>query len=164
MSTFRISALPADELERIRARGSDDYGNALVITVNLEAGGPPLRCCLREAALGERVTLIAYRPSTVGSPYDEVGPVFVHADPCPGWSGNGYPDDYRHRSQLLRAYDHTGRQVDNVIVEPGAAEEGIRALLGRPDVAYLHSRNLLAGCWMFAAHPAAAEATTAQTC
>lgn len=150
MSTFHVSALPADDLDRIRARGTDDFGNPVVVTVNTDEGGAPLRCCLQEAAVGERVALIAYRPSTLGGAYAEVGPVFVHADPCPGWSGSGYPDSYRHRRQLLRAYDAAGRAIDNIIVEPGHAEVGIDALLARPEVAFLHSRNVLAGCWMFA--------------
>lgn len=108
---FRVTALPADELDDIRSRGVDDFGNPLVVTENQGEGGAPLRCCLREAAVGEQVALLAYRPSTVGGAYAEVGPVFVHADRCPGWSGTGYPDGFRHRRQLLRAYDHAGRQV-----------------------------------------------------
>ena len=36
----------------------------------------------------------------------------------------------------------------------GPAERAIVDLLGRPSVAYLHSRNVLAGCYMFAVHPA----------
>ena len=35
----------------------------------------------------------------------------------------------------------------------GPAERAIVDLLGRPSVAYLHSRNVLAGCYMFAVHP-----------
>lgn len=77
---FRVTALPAGELDDIRSRGVDDSGNPLVVTENQEEGGAPLRCCLREAAVGEQVTLLAHRPSTVGGAYAEVGPVFVHAD------------------------------------------------------------------------------------
>ena len=67
-----------------------------------------------------------------------------------GWTGDGYPDGVRHRQQLLRAYDTTGNQVDNLIVEPGEAETGIDALLSILTCRSLHSRNVLAGCWMFA--------------
>lgn len=71
--------------------------------------------------------------------------MFVHADRCPGWSDTGYPDGFRHRRQLLRVYAHAGRQVDNVIVEPEGAVMGIESLLTRQDVAFLHSRDVLAG-------------------
>jgi len=94
--------------------------------------------------------LIAYQPSRIGGPYAEVGPVFVHAEPCPGWTGDGYPPGNVHRCQLLRAYDDVGNQVDKVVAEPGRSDDEIRRLLARPEVAFLHSRNVLAGCFMFA--------------
>ena len=99
--------------------------------------------------------LIAYRPATVGGPYAEIGPVFVHAEACTGYADEDrYPEGFRSRQQLLRAYDSRGRQVENVVVDGPAAERAINDLLGRAGVAYLHSRNVLAGCYMFAVHPA----------
>jgi len=153
--SFRIAALPADDLERIRAHGEDDFGHPLE-PFAADSGGMPLRCCLRDATPGEQVALIAYRPSPVPGPYAEVGPVFVHAQPCPGYADiDRYPEGYRGRSQLLRAYDEGGRQVENVVVDGSAAERAITDLLRRPGVAFLHSRNVLAGCYMFAVHPVA---------
>ena len=153
--SFRIAAIAADELERVRARGVDDFGNAFAPFTTTEPGAP-LRCCLRDAEAGERIALIAYRPSPVPGPYAEVGPVFVHAEACGGYTDEErYPEGFRGRNQLLRAYDDQGRQVENVIVDGAAAERGIAALLERPDVAFLHSRNVLAGCYMFCVTPAA---------
>jgi hypothetical protein len=147
MTTFHVSPVPAGTLARIRARGADDLGNPVVVRPAQE--GDPLRCCLRDARAGEQVALIAYQPSSIGGPYAEIGPIFIHAAGCPGWNGGGYPDGFRHRQQLLRAYDESGAQLDNVIVEPGEAEGGLSRLLDRPEVAFVHSRNLLAGCYMF---------------
>ncbi|MCA1707499.1 MAG: DUF1203 domain-containing protein [Actinobacteria bacterium] len=59
---FRIEAIATDVLERIRVAGQDDFGNPMEVTVDAE-GGAPLRCCLRPAAPGARITLIAYRHS-----------------------------------------------------------------------------------------------------
>lgn len=149
MTTLRVSALPAHQLDLIRDRGVDDFDNPLVITVNQDAGGTPLRCCLAEAAVGEQVALLAWQPSAIPGAYAEVGPVFIHAQPCSGPAGMGYPEGFRHRQQLLRAYDGQGRAVDNEIVDGAGAEAALSALLARPDVAYVHSRNPLAGCYMF---------------
>lgn len=149
MTTLRISALPAQQLDRIRARGVDDHGNDLVVFVNQDEGGAPLRCCLTEAAVGEQVALLAWQPSATPGPYAEVGPVFVHAQRCPGPAGTGYPEAFRHRRQLLRAYDGQGRAVDNEVTEGAGAEAALTALLARPEVALVHSRNPLAGCYMF---------------
>jgi hypothetical protein len=150
-AAFRVDAIPADELDRLRANGVDDFGNPLEPRVVRQSGGTPLRCCLREADAGERVVLIAYQPSAVGGPYAEVGPVFVHAERCDGYDATDrYPEGFRQRQQLLRAYDARGRQVENVIVDGVRAEFAIKDLLDRHDVAFLHSRNVLAGCYMFA--------------
>jgi len=147
---LQVSELSADDLNRIRERGVDDFGNPLVVTVNSDPGGTPLRCCLREAAVGERVALLAWQPSPLPGAYAEVGPVFVHAEACPGWTGRGYPEGFRGRRQLLRSYDGSGRVVANEIVDGGAAAEAaLDVLLDRPDVAYVHARNVLAGCYMF---------------
>ena len=155
MSTanFTVSAIPPSYLGRIRASGYDDFGNPLTAFVSQGVDETPLRCCLREAGVGELVALIAYQPSDRGGPYAEVGPVFIHAEPCEGYQkSNRYPEGFRHRRQLFRAYGFDGRQVHNQIVEPADAESAITDLFQRPDVGFIHSRNMLAGCYMFAIH------------
>ncbi len=152
-TVLRVDALPHADLARVRRCGVDDFGNPVVATVvdAGDAGGTPLRCCLREAHVGERVALIAYQPATIGGPYAEVGPVFIHAEDCAGYAApDRYPDDFRWRRQLLRAYGGNGAIVDAAIAEDGAAaEEWCAAFLARPEVAYIHSRNVLHGCYMF---------------
>lgn len=39
--------------------------------------------------------------------------------------------------------------MDNQVAEGAAAEAVIDGLFSRPDVAYLHARNVLPGCYMF---------------
>ena len=74
----------------------------------------------------------------------KIGPVFVHADPCEGYAErNTYPPGFRERRQVVRAYDRTGRIADALAVEGTRAEAAIAQLLARPDVATLHSRNVL---------------------
>ncbi|HST84443.1 MAG TPA: DUF1203 domain-containing protein [Kineosporiaceae bacterium] len=151
---FAVSAIPPSHLRRIRAAEHDDFGNPVEVFVAQEAGETPLRCCLREAGVGESVALIAHQPSDRGGPYAEVGPVFIHAEPCDGYqSANTYPEGFRRRRQLFRAYDVDGRQVHNQIVESTDDVSSVIAeLFERPDVAFIHSRNVLAGCYMFAIH------------
>jgi hypothetical protein len=62
-SAFRVTPIPADVLDRIRAAGHDDFGNPLVPATD-EDGGSPMRCCLRRSAPGDRLCVIAYRPFT----------------------------------------------------------------------------------------------------
>jgi hypothetical protein len=151
-SPFVILALPEGDLDRIRALGVDDFGNPLSPRVD-EEGGSPLRCCLRDAAPGEKIALIAYRPYPWLGPYAEVGPVFVHADRCDGYTASqSYPQGFARRRQLLRAYDHDRRICDGLVVTDGAqAERVVVMLLERPEVDFVHSRNVEWGCYMFAA-------------
>lgn len=151
MSDFHVHAVSDSYLDCIRARGVDDFSNPVV--ASRERAGAPLRCCLREAVGGEAVALIAYQPSTLGGPYAEIGPIFVHAEACAGYLDTGrYPEALRHRRQVLRVYGADGHQIYdlNRIVEGHDAEGAITELLARDQVSYLHSRNVLAGCYMFA--------------
>jgi hypothetical protein len=148
---FAIEALPAADLDDIRRAARDRHGNPLVCRVVSAAdAGSPLRCCLREAAAGERIVLIAHSPRGGTGEYREVGPVFIHADKCAGYATPGrYPDGFRHRPQVFRAYDSHGRICDAVLVDGIDAERVIGELLARPDVAVVQSRNVLYGCYMF---------------
>jgi len=147
--SFVISPISVERLAAVRRDGADDAGERFE-PFTAEQDGAPLRCCLREARAGERLALIAYRPDGTAGAYRETGPVFVHADPCAGYSERDtYPAAFRHRSQVLRAYDERGRIADALLIEGVHAEAGIEQLLARPDVATVHSRNVLYGCYMF---------------
>ncbi len=153
MSTLSFEALPSEELHRIRSIGFDDFGHAVRVFVNDKEPGTPLRCCLREAREDERVALIAWRPlhDAPDSVYAEVGPVFIHADDCPGYQDGGrYPEGFRHRQQVLRSYTAAGDLLDTTITDGPAAETDILRLLSAPAAAVVHSRNVQAGCYMFA--------------
>jgi hypothetical protein len=112
-------------------------------------GGTPLPCCLRDSRAGERIALVAVTPDGPRGAYRETGPVFVHADRCAGPDRAGYPEDFRGRAQVLRAYDWTGSLVGGVVVAPGRGhEEAARQLLRDPSVAFLQSRSVVFGCYL----------------
>jgi hypothetical protein len=148
--TLVFEPVPAAELAWIRAAGTDEAGNALAPLADAPVGSP-LRCCLREVRPGERVLLIAYTPPGTSGAYAERGPVFIHAGPCDGYpTPEAYPPELSHRQQVVRAYDYQGRIATGVLVDDGGhATEVIRELLGRPDVALVHLRNVGYGCYNF---------------
>ena len=112
-------------------------------------GGAQLRCCLRHSRPGERLALVAVTPEGPQGAYRETGPVFLHADGCPGRSGTGFPDDLRQRERVFRTYDHAGALTGGELVPPGDGHEAVaRRLLGRPDVAFLQVRNVVHGCYV----------------
>jgi len=120
------------------------------VRVRIDAdGGAPLRCCLRYSRPGERIALITATPDGPRGAYRETGPVFVHADPCPGPRQTGYPEDFRRRAQVFRAYDWTGSIAGGTVVPAGSGqEEAARQLLSDPRVALVQTRNVVFGCYM----------------
>lgn len=150
-SELVFEAIPARELEKIRTTGVDAAGNTLSAEVDRN-GGNPLRCCLRETRPGERVLLIAYAPPGGRGAYAEVGPVFVHAEPCDGYlTEDQYPPELAHRQQVVRAYNQRGRIKDGVLVS-GSEEAltAIRSFLSDPAATVVQVRNVGFGCYNFA--------------
>jgi Protein of unknown function (DUF1203) len=150
MNTFHIHALPTELLLRVRATGTDEAGGAAE-HVTAE-GGEPLRCCLRNAEPGASLLLFNYVPPLPPSPYRESGAVYIHADACLG-AGDAatYPPDWYGRPQVLRAYDSRGWIHPATTTHDGSdPERAIEDVLGQPGVAFVHSRNVAYGCYMFA--------------
>ncbi|BEP16464.1 DUF1203 domain-containing protein [Acidothermaceae bacterium B102] len=113
-------------------------------------GGAPLRCCLRDSRPGDRIALVSVAPPGPAGAYRETGPVFLHADGCTGPATRGYPEEFRARRQVFRAYDATGSIVGGEVVEAGTGQEAVaERLLADPDVAFVQSRNLVYGCFMW---------------
>lgn len=89
MTTYLARPVGAAALKQLRE--SDDAGRPMCPFTD-EEGGAPLRCCLRPSRRGERTALVTYAPlrrwaaETGAEPgaYDEQGPVFIHAEECPG--------------------------------------------------------------------------------
>jgi hypothetical protein len=148
-SGLRAVAMPASEAERIRARMADDYGNVLVAEAPEDPG--PCRVCLTYSRPGERLILFSYRPFVEPAPYQEVGPVFIHADGCERYAGDSpIPPDFETRPLILRPYTAHNAIADSQVVAPaGRAAEIALEMLGQPGVAYVHVRSVSRGCYLF---------------
>jgi hypothetical protein len=152
----------------VELRDRDDAGNPMrpfVADVGgdpIDSVGSPLRCCLRPIRAGERVTLVSYAPlrrwaaGTGAEPgaYDEVGPVFIHADPCSGPSGSDHPFARPGALRTIRSYDARGHIVGGQGFRiPEDAQEGFTRALDEafsdPQVVLVHVRALEYGCFQF---------------
>jgi hypothetical protein len=154
--TFTVHPIAPDVVAALRVR--DDAGRPPRAVVDAE-GGSPLRCCLRASRPGERLLLAAYAPlrrwaaETGADPgaYDELGPVFIHAEPCDGGEPGGWPEELRGSPRVLRGYGADGRILDaRVVAEGEAPEPEVDALLADDRIAFVHARALLFGCYTFA--------------
>jgi hypothetical protein len=149
MNTLKIIAMPTPEATRVRNAMRDDFGNTL--SPLIADGSGPCRHCLRYANSGDRLLLFSYKPFAGTVPYQEVGPVFVHADGCERHAPEaGFPADFSQRPLVLRPYDADDNVQDSqVFADAGGAERAARALLENPAVAYVHARSRTRGCYMF---------------
>ncbi len=145
--------VPPATLDELRA--TDDAGRVPAPFTD-EAGGAPLRCCLRHSGPGERIVLVSYAPlrrwaAATGAdpgPYDEQGPVFVHAEQCAGPRTDRLPFTDSHRT--LRRYSADGRILGGRLVgDPGAFAYALREAFDDPAVAFVHVRAVEYGCFLY---------------
>lgn len=146
-------AIDAERLARTRAAGADEEGNRLVRFPAVGAG-EPLRCCLRHARPGEPIALISHSPMATRSVWREVGPVYVHADPCDGWgAGAGLPPELALGPRVLRTYGPDGAMdYDHLTVvgDDRPLAPVLERLLAEPAVATVHVRTLAPQCFLYA--------------
>ncbi|MEU3604962.1 DUF1203 domain-containing protein [Streptomyces sp. NPDC035033] len=162
MSLFAVRAVEPAVLAGLRV--TDDAGRPCAPYPAPE-GGEPLRCCLRRARAGERIALVSYAPlrrwaaatGAVPGAYDEVGPVFVHAEDCGGpapEAPGAYPFARPGVLRTVRRYDTSGRILGGRLLElpdaPGDAfEHALKEAFEDPAVALVHVRAVEHGCFLF---------------
>jgi len=150
-TTMTVHAIPADELEEVRRSGRDVAGHRPVRWPN--PAGMPLRCCLRRATPDDDVLLISHAPLGQPSAWREVGPVFIHAQPCAGYDDTaGLPVELGQGPKVLRGYRSDGSLDYDAIrtVDPGEdIERPLLELLGATDVHEVHVRALREQCFTY---------------
>lgn len=158
-TTYEVLAIDPAVLKQLRER--DDAGFTRVPVTDPE-GGAPLRCCLRHSEAGERIVLVSYAPlrrwaveaGAEPGPYDECGPVFVHAEECGGpTSGPGYPAELHGARRMLRAYSAQGHILGGTLIEipterADEVNDALREIFTDPAVALVHVRAVQFGCFM----------------
>lgn len=142
--------MPTEHARRYRSGGTDAHGRKPERHVS-DGDGVPCRHCLRDVAAGEHYLILAYCPFTELQPYAEVGPIFLHADPCGAYRDvDAVPAMYlRGEPRILRGYDRNDRIIYGTgkVVEPDHIAEYAAELLDNPDVAYVHVRSSTNNCF-----------------
>jgi hypothetical protein len=154
MTTIRqltVHPIDPERLDVIRASGEDVGGNPFT-PYAATGSGEPLRCCLRFARSGEPIALISYAPFEQRSPWREVGPVYVHAEPCAGHREAGLPRELNRGPLLLRAYRADGSMSyeHNTLVDDHEVQQVLDDLLAESDVATVHVRTVPPQCFLYA--------------
>jgi hypothetical protein len=153
LTSLLVHAIEPARLDVVRAIGADGHGNPL--RPFAAAGqGEPLRCCLRYAKPGERITLISYAPFDHPSVWTEVGPVYIHAARCDGYAPTGQlPDQFATGPCVLRTYradDSMNYGHNTAVTHEADLGPIVERLLLEPDVATVHIRTLVPQCFLYA--------------
>ena len=147
-SNYRVVPLPtefADAARRAAQAGARDHAYVMVDSPT----GYPCRHCLRWAQPGEQVILFPYASIPAGRPYAEMGPIFVHAQPCPRYeSTEQYPADFRE-GRVIRAYDREQNMIAGEIVNGRKPETVIEKLFENPETEFIQVRSADRGCYTF---------------
>ena len=145
----RFLALPTAAVRAVQAGGADANGQPPERHVS-DGDGNPCRHCLSEIAAGRAMLVLAWRPFPSPQPYAELGPIFLHAEPCVRWEGTGVPAMFLGWERLLiRGYGHDDRIVYGTgqVVPTAELTDAAERVLARPEVAYLHVRSASNNCY-----------------
>ena len=147
-SNYRVIPLRTEVAEAARrAATSGAPDHAVVIPDSPQ--GYPCRHCLRWAQPGERVILFPFAAIPPGRPYAEIGPIFVHAEPCERYTATQeFPADFRE-ARVFRAYNSKQDMIDAAVVNDRQPEAVIEKLLQNPEIAFVDVRSVTRGCYTF---------------
>jgi hypothetical protein len=146
--SFKVRGIPqsfADEVRRTRV--SPGYGHP--VHEEIATGTGPCRCCLRPFVPGrDRRLLCTYRPAGDERSLMAPGPVFIHAEHCDAYAGEGFPLELRALPLAFEARA-SGSRVPALTTDPDATpEKQIERLLGHAANDWLHVRHAQAGCFI----------------
>ena len=150
MSSITFITMPTDVARAHQAGAPDANGQKPERHIS-DGTGVPCRHCQRDVAADEPYLILAYCPFPRAQPYAEIGPIFLHAEPCDRYPVTGeMPAMFLKRERYLlkgyRADDRicygTGQIVPSAEVPAAAAR-----ILARDEVAYVHVRSALNNCY-----------------
>lgn len=143
-------AMTTEAVRALRAGGPDANGQPPERGAIADGQGEPCRHCLDQVPAGREYLILAHRPFPAPQPYAETGPIFLCAEDCARWQGEGVPPILRTSPDyLLKGYTAqdricygTGRIVPAAGVPAYAAE-----VLADPRVAYVDVRSARNNCF-----------------
>lgn len=146
-----MRVLPYDQtfVDAVRAGGPDANGQPAERAVS-DGDGVPCRSCLRDVPAGETYLILAARPFPTLQPYAEVGPIFLCAEACAPWAGDGAaPILATAPDYLVKGYgkDHRILYGTGAVVPMPSLAREVDARLADPRVAFVDIRSAQNNCF-----------------
>jgi uncharacterized protein DUF1203 len=151
--TFAVVAMSDEVALHVREHGHDPvWGHAA--HTQAATGFGPCRHCLRTFRTGEEErTLFTYDSYAGVAEFPQPGPVFIHAEACERYDGDGFPPELQGLALTFEAVADGPRVVALDRTEGGDIEALVGRLLSGPGVRYVNVRNTEAGCFVARIEP-----------
>lgn len=150
MTSFRAVAIPTEMAEAVRSTmKSPKYG--FPAHREVAAGRAPCRHCLELVKLNEEELILFTMDAFHGLDVPpSPGPVYIHAEPCPRYQGDGsIPETYRGRLLTLEAFGADRKLLAEVRATDSNEERIAGELLQNHTVEFINVRGTEAGCFLF---------------
>jgi len=117
----------------------------------MTAGRAPCRHCLRLIRPQEEELILFTYDAFHGQGVAPMpGPVYVHAEGCAAYSGDGaVPDEYRGQPLTFEVFGANRARVAEKVVQGSGEDEALQEIFEREEVEYVHARSTSAGCYLF---------------
>lgn len=145
---FTVTAISQEVADYVRANARDPvWGHAA--STELATGFGPCRLCLHTFRAGEeRRTLFTYDSYADVAESPQPGPVYIHADDCDRYGGEGFPPDLLDLRLTFEGVTAGPRVVALERTQGDGVEAAVARLFGVSEVDYVNVRNTDAGCFV----------------
>lgn len=146
---YRITGLTPDTFAPLFAMNDAELAarHARRVVADADAGFP-CRVSLQDARAGETLVLLHHVSHDVATPYRSAYAIYVREGATQaGPFVDAVPPVFEGRPLGLRGFSADGTLVAAALALPGKADEAIRGLLAREDVAYIDAHNAAHGCF-----------------
>jgi hypothetical protein len=150
MAKLKIVAMGSEVAEQVR-KTMKAPGYGFPAHGEKAAGRAPCRHCLKLIRPGEEELILFTYDAFHGQGVPPMpGPVYVHAEECESFSGNGeIPSEYLGQPLTFEAFGAGRERLGEKRMAGDGEDAALRALFEREDTEYVHVRSTSAGCYLF---------------
>jgi hypothetical protein len=145
---YRIEGLAPDPFAALFGMSDEALAERNARRAVADGPGYPCRITLEEAEPGEELVLVNHVSNDADTPYRASHAIYVRRADKAGSYTDEVPAILATRTLGLRGFDAEGMLRGALLALPGEADERIRALLERPEVASIHAHNAALGCFL----------------
>jgi len=114
-------------------------------------GRAPCRHCLKLIRTNDQeLILFTYDAFHGQGEWPSPGPVYIHAETCQPYSGDGHlPEEYRGQPLTFEAFGKGRKRLGETTTCEAEGDAALQKVFQDSAVQYVHARSTTAGCYLF---------------